>query len=90
MSDHQINMFDINCFLNLSSELKKWIEIQSEVAAEPVIAAKENARAAKEKVLSLLAIFVSRIVIFILLCFIGKGVKEKTKGEHGQSSTYAT
>jgi hypothetical protein len=48
-------MFDINitCFLNSSSELKDWIEMQNEVAAEPMNAAREKARATKERVLSL-------------------------------------
>jgi hypothetical protein len=54
---------DINCCLNFASELKKWIEMQNEVAAEPMNAAREKARAAKLKVLILKAVSVSRTVI---------------------------
>jgi hypothetical protein len=57
--------------------------MQNEVAPEPMNAAREKARAAKEKVLSLQAIYVSITVIWSLLCFIGKEVKGRAKGEHG-------
>jgi hypothetical protein len=62
---HQIKKFDvnINCFLNSPSELEDWIEMQNEVAAEPMNSAREKVRAAKEKVLSLQAIYVSITVI---------------------------
>lgn len=49
----QYIIFYMNNFLTLFSKLRNWIDMQNDIAAEPMNAAREKARAAKEMVLSL-------------------------------------
>lgn len=84
-----ISYYSINCFLTLFSKLRNWIDMQNDVAAEPMNAAKEKARVAKEKVLSdggpLFPFQDHDLKAFYnpFLHVIGKRAKGKTKGQHG-------